>query len=70
VFKNIQKQHARDFGDWLRTKISAAGAGPVSSSSSGPRDIASEIERFADLNRRGMLTDEEFAAKKKQLLGL
>jgi hypothetical protein len=29
-----------------------------------------ELERLADLRDRGILTDEEFAAKKKQLLGL
>ncbi len=29
-----------------------------------------ELERLADLNNQGILTDEEFAAKKKQLLGL
>jgi predicted Zn-dependent peptidase len=29
-----------------------------------------ELERLADLNNKGILTDEEFAAKKKQLLGL
>ena len=29
-----------------------------------------ELERLAELNKQGILTDEEFAAKKKQLLGL
>ena len=29
-----------------------------------------ELERLADLNKQGILTDEEFAAKKKELLGL
>jgi hypothetical protein len=29
-----------------------------------------ELERLADLRDRGILTDEEFQAKKKQLLGL
>ena len=29
-----------------------------------------ELERLADLNNQGILTDEEFAAKKKELLGL
>jgi hypothetical protein len=27
-----------------------------------------ELERLAELNKQGILTDEEFAAKKKQLL--
>ncbi len=29
-----------------------------------------ELERLAELNKQGILTDEEFAAKKKQLLDL
>lgn len=33
-------------------------------------DYVEELERLADLNAKGILTDEEFAAKKKQLLGL
>ena len=33
-------------------------------------DYIEELERLADLNQRGILTDEEFAAKKKQLLDL
>jgi len=33
-------------------------------------DIAGEIARFAELKKQGILTDDEFQAKKKQLLGL
>ncbi len=29
-----------------------------------------EVERLADLKERGIITDEEFTAKKRQLLGL
>jgi len=29
-----------------------------------------ELERLADLREKGIITDEEFEAKKKQLLGL
>ena len=32
-------------------------------------DVA-ELQQFADLHAQGVLTDEEFAAKKKQILGL
>lgn len=30
----------------------------------------SDLERLADLHTRGVLTDDEFSAKKKQVLGL
>jgi len=33
-------------------------------------DYIEELERLAELNQQGILTDEEFAAKKQQLLGL
>jgi tripartite-type tricarboxylate transporter receptor subunit TctC len=33
-------------------------------------DYIEELERLADLNQKGIITDEEFAAKKKQLLDL
>ncbi|HEX4859750.1 MAG TPA: SHOCT domain-containing protein [Rhizomicrobium sp.] len=31
---------------------------------------ADELEKFAGLHAKGLITDEEFAAKKKQILGL
>jgi hypothetical protein len=36
----------------------------------GSGDYLDQLERLAELNKQGILTDEEFAAKKKQLLGL
>lgn len=33
-------------------------------------DVAGEIARFADLRKQGILTDDEFEAKKKQLLNM
>lgn len=33
-------------------------------------DVAGEIAKFADLRKKGILTDDEFDAKKKQLLNL
>ena len=33
-------------------------------------DYLDELQRLSDLKDQGIITDEEFAAKKKQLLGL
>ena len=33
-------------------------------------DYIAELERIADLHEKGILSDEEYAAKKQQLLGL
>lgn len=46
-----------------------AGAQPDSPSSGGMSDL-DQIEKLAELHAQGILTDEEFAAKKKQILGL
>jgi hypothetical protein len=36
----------------------------------GPSSVAEEIEQFAKLKLAGVITEEEFTAKKRQLLGL
>ncbi len=33
-------------------------------------DTTAELQKYADLHAKGILTDEEFAAAKKKLLGL
>ncbi|WP_346206779.1 DUF4429 domain-containing protein [Caldifermentibacillus hisashii] len=38
--------------------------------STQPVDIADQIKKLADLRDNGILTEEEFQAKKKQLLGI
>ena len=45
---------------------------PVESTADTPEgsDKYDEIERLADLHKKGFLTDDEFTAKKSQLLGL
>ncbi|KAL0480855.1 hypothetical protein AKO1_002103, partial [Acrasis kona] len=42
----------------------------VSSGSTGSDDIYDQLEKLASLKQKGILTDAEFQAKKKQLLGL
>ena len=34
------------------------------------KDTTAELQKLADLHKQGVLTDEEFAAMKKKLLGL
>ena len=62
---NVPKAEVRAVADRIRAGISRRGE------QSAPRSpSADEIARFAELHRQGVLTDEEFAAKKKQLLGI
>ncbi len=50
-------------------EAAAPAPAPASSAPAEP-DYTAELEKLAQLNKQGVLTDEEFAAKKKQLLGL
>jgi hypothetical protein len=45
-----------------------AGAAPPTSSQVSSEDIFATLERLAELYKNGVLTDEEFAAKKAELL--
>jgi hypothetical protein len=36
----------------------------------GGDDVAAQIQQLASLKDQGLLTEEEFAAKKKQILGI
>jgi hypothetical protein len=80
VIDNVDKTLARTFAEGVRARI-ATPAKPVTTTTAQPtaaptaapakwEDLVAEIERYAELKERGLLTDEEFSAKKKQLLGI
>ena len=66
------KDSVKPFVDCVRGHLEAAHApqAVAISSSAPPLSVADEIEKLASLLERGILTQEEFDAKKKQLLGL
>lgn len=43
---------------------------PIQPATTPTDDVAAQIKQFAELRDQGILTEEEFSAKKKQLLGL
>jgi hypothetical protein len=47
----------------------AVAAAPVAASDGGSDDALDKLSKLADLHKAGVLTDEEFAAKKAELLG-
>ena len=55
-----------DFG---RQEQPAETAAPTAPAASEPEYVG-ELERLSQLRDQGILTDEEFGAKKKQLLGI
>ena len=46
------------------------GGQPGGAPSRGEGSYTDELERLADLHAKGILTDKEFEAKKKQILGI
>ncbi len=48
----------------------AQGAAEASSTAPSTKDITAELQKLADLHKSGVLTDEEFSAMKKKLLGV
>ena len=65
------KESVRPFVDCVRGRLEAAHAPQASAPQpAAPLSAADEIEKLASLLERGILTQEEFDAKKKQLLGL
>jgi hypothetical protein len=66
IIDNVGKSQAKNFSDWLRNKIT-----PSSKKEATPdSNLSSQIEQLASLRDKGILTEEEFAAKKKQILGI
>ena len=51
-----------------RVASMTAGPAPLKSSQVSSEDIFATLERLAELHKNGVLTDEEFAAKKAELL--
>ncbi len=62
---NIEKQQVTD----ADKEDGGGSAAPAPASTSGGSDL-DQLQKLADLHDQGILTDEEFATKKKQILGL
>jgi len=46
------------------------GAAQAQAAAPATKDTTAELQKLADLHKQGVLTDEEFAAMKKKILGL
>ena len=44
-------------------------AAPAAPAAAPAKDVTAELQKLADLHKSGVLTDEEFSAAKKKLLG-
>lgn len=67
VSNNVSRRQARRWGAEEQAQAEPA-AQPVASSSTD--DQMAQLEKLGQLKDQGILTQEEFDAKKKQILGL
>jgi Bacterial PH domain/Short C-terminal domain len=70
---NVMKSSVRPFVEIVnraRDALKASGGSNQGSGVSAGTDVASQLERLADLRDRGVLTDDEFQAQKAKILGV
>ena len=64
-----QKYAAQDQAAYDQQMAAQQAAAPAPGAPAAP-DYAAELEQLAQLKAQGILTEEEFEAKKKQILGI
>jgi len=70
--KNVMKKTVRPFVESVnraREALKAEKGGAQHSATLSSPDVASQLERLADLRDRGVLSDDEFQAQKNKILG-
>lgn len=70
VIEQVAKDQCRSFCDNVRALIDAVSSHSRVTPEQPSQDYVAELERLAELKNRGIITEEDFLAKKKQLLGL
>lgn len=69
--KQVVKAQAKNFGDYVRARISKVQEHVgIEKQNTNNDDMTSQLEKLAELKEKGILTEEEFSAKKKSILGL
>jgi hypothetical protein len=64
-----QRYAAQDQARYDQQMATQQAAAPLPATPAAP-DYAAELEQLAQLKAQGILTEEEFEAKKKQILGI
>ena len=72
VIEQIDKGQARSFAEGVRSRLAAHESTEPTHDARAlvHDDLTSQLEQLSLLKDKGILTEEEFAAKKKQLLGI
>jgi hypothetical protein len=64
VARRTSRRTSRRMADAQTLQQAASAAGPA------PQDDMAQIQQLATMKDQGILTEEEFQAKKKQILGI
>ena len=72
--KNVDKNAGKTLAETVRDRITSRGPAPTTASAPAPPtvgqgDVFEQLRRLGELRDAGIVTDEEFAAKKTELLG-
>jgi cytochrome c-type biogenesis protein CcmH/NrfG len=67
---NIQSQPLTEEDQAALGQESGEAAAPQADAAGGEESYLEELEKLGELRDKGIITDEEFEAKKKELLGL
>jgi len=65
-----EKYASQDQAAYDQQVAAQQAAAPVAPAAPAAPDYAAELEQLAQLKAQGILTEEEFEAKKKQILGI
>jgi hypothetical protein len=65
-----QKYAAQDQAAYERELAAQQAAAPPPAAAPAEPDYAAELQQLAQLKSQGIITEEEFEAKKKQILGI
>ena len=65
-----EKYASQDQAAYDQQVAAQQAAAPVGPAAPAAPDYAAELEQLAQLKAQGILTEEEFEAKKKQILGI
>ncbi|MDP9418939.1 MAG: PH domain-containing protein, partial [Actinomycetota bacterium] len=66
--KNVNKDDGKEIVDAVRARLSTSTAEPAAAASTLQPDIIGQIRQLGELREAGVLSQEEFEAKKAELL--
>ena len=70
VQRRQQSKYAEQDAQYVEQQAAAIGQGMDQGAATAEPDYTAELQQLAQLKNQGILTEEEFEAKKKQILGI